>query len=55
MVHAIVNGEDVRWWIGHLRVGGHTVISTRLVRLGLVGIGVGLALDKRGDDGVGQN
>jgi hypothetical protein len=55
MVRAIVNGEDVRWWIGRLRVGGCTVISARLVRLGLVGIGVGLALDERGDDGVGQN
>lgn len=52
MVRAIVNGE-VRWWIGRLRVGGRTAISTRLVCLGLVGIGVGLALDKRGDDGVG--
>jgi len=55
MGHAIVDGEGVRWVIGQLRVGCHTVISTRLVRLGLVGIGVGLALDKRGDDGVGQN
>jgi hypothetical protein len=55
MVHVIVNGEDVQWWIGRFRVGGCTVISARLVRLGLVGIGIGLALDKRGDDEVGQN
>jgi hypothetical protein len=55
MVRATVNGKDVRWWMGRLRVGGRTVISTRLVRLGLVGIGVGLALDERGDDGVGRN
>jgi hypothetical protein len=52
---ATVNGEDVRWWIGRLRIDGRTVISARLVHLGLVGICVSSALDERGDDGVGQN
>ena len=52
---AIVNGKDVRWWTGRLRIDGRTVISTRFVHLGLVGICVGSALDERGDDGVGQN
>ena len=37
-----------------MRVGGHKVISARLVHLGLVGISVGLALDERGDNGVGH-